>query len=59
MELLLYLKVKTKYAVKLARETREILHCAAFFSFLEKLESWLDRLNAPLLQVISMSNTEK
>ena len=39
MELLLFLNVKSKNAVKLARETQ----------FLAKLESWLQRLNTPLL----------
>ena len=35
--------------VKLAHETCEILfYCAAFLSFLEKLESWLERVNKPL-----------
>ena len=49
MELLLFLNVKSKNAVKLACKTHEnLFNRAAFFSFAEKLESWLERLNTPL-----------
>ena len=49
MELLLFLNVKSKNAVKLARKTREIrFYYAEFFSFWKSLESWLDRLYTPL-----------
>ena len=52
MELLLYLNVNSKNAVKLARKTHEILfYRAAFFSFVEKLESWLERLYTPFILV--------
>ena len=49
MELVLFLNVKSKNAVKLASETREIpYYHAEFFSFWKSLQSWLDRLNTPL-----------
>ena len=58
MELLLFLNVKSKNAVKLARKTHEnLFNRAAFFSFVEKLESWLERSNTPLQQLIHYSSS--
>ena len=50
LELLLFLTVNGKNSVLLARETRDILfHRATFLNLFEKLDSWLNRLNTPLL----------
>ena len=43
--LLLFLNVNSKNAVKLARETGEILHSSDF----EQLESWFERLMTRML----------
>ena len=57
MGLLLFLNVKSKIAVKLARKTHEnLFYRAAFFSFVEKLESWLERLNTALTQASAQSH---
>ena len=44
--------MNSKNMVKLSHETSEILfYCAAFLSFLEKFESWLEWPNTPLAQL--------